>query len=90
MRIMMTKLTIMKTTLQEESYIPSYAVQAFQQAFDQAQGSSKEVVYVEQKKLLKKMPSGEVIVLKDLTQAYRSPTLKHAVLKRSKKSASLV
>ena len=86
----MTKLTIMKTTFQEESYIPSYAVEAFQHAFEQAEQSGEDVVYVSQQKLLKKTPNGEVVVLKDLKHAYTQPTLKHAVLKRRKKSATMV
>lgn len=86
----MTKLATMKTTFQEESYIPSYAVEAFQEAHIQAQSSGVDVVFVSQQKLLKKTADGEVVELKDLQHAYVAPSLKHAVLKRRKKTATLV
>ncbi|WP_227591408.1 hypothetical protein [Acinetobacter shaoyimingii] len=86
----MTTFTVMKTTLQEESCIPTYAVQAFQKAFTEAYAQQAEMVYVEHAQLIKKMPDGHTVVIKDLSDAYVAPQLKRAVLKRRKSVASLV
>lgn len=85
----MTAFTLMKTTLQEESFIPEFAVQAFHQASQQAKAQPVDVVYAENHKLLKKTSNGDVITIKDLSDAYITPKLKHSVLKRRKKAVSV-
>ena len=90
MRSIMTTFTPMKTTFQEESFIPKFAVQAFHEAYSQAKLSSLDVVYAENGQLLKKNSNGHIVVVKDLKHAYVSPNMNHAVLKRRRKSVEPV
>lgn len=86
----MTALTMMNMTMQEEDLIPQLAVQAFRHAFEKASASST-VVYTEQHKLIKHMPSGEKLVLKDAQAAYQSiQPQQRQLLKRRKKQESAV
>ena len=85
----MSIFTMMKTTVREEALIPTLAVDAFQHAFEYANSTAEIVVYVENQQLLKKLENGDVIVLKDLSHAYESPELKHAVLKRKRKASAM-
>lgn len=85
----MSTFTAMKTTVLEEAHIPVLAVNAFHQAFEDATSTLEAVVYVENNQLLKKRENGQVIVLKGLQNAYSTPTLKHDVLKRKRKSPSM-
>ncbi|OTG80370.1 hypothetical protein [Acinetobacter sp. ANC 4648] len=81
----MTAFTVMKTSVREEAMIPKLAVEAFAHAFEQAQVLSVDVIYVDAQQLVQKNKDGEVTILKDLSDAYVVPKLKHTVLRRNKK-----
>lgn len=80
----MATFTLMKTTLQEESMIPNLAVQAFQDAFEDARAQANDVVYAENGELKMQKQNGEVIVLKSLVNAYALPESNKRILKRTK------
>lgn len=84
----MSTFTVMKTTLREEATIPMLAVEAFRDAFEQAQDSAVKLCYVKDQKLVEQM-NGQVHIVKDLSNAYVMPTLKRSVLKRKKKQEAL-
>ncbi|MBU3848185.1 MAG: hypothetical protein H9855_14690 [Candidatus Acinetobacter avistercoris] len=85
----MSIFTTMKTTISEEALIPSLAIHAFHQAFEDASSTAETVTYAENKQLLKKLENGDVIVLKDLSKSYTTFNSKHAVLKRKRKISAL-
>ena len=80
----MLAFTPMKTTLQEEATIPKQAIHAFAQAFLDAKQSDASVVYVKNDQLVS-LQHGKMRVIKDVSDAYTIPQLKHSVLKRKKK-----
>ncbi|OTG93260.1 hypothetical protein [Acinetobacter sp. ANC 3832] len=81
----MTAFTAMKTSVREEAMIPKLAIEAFTHAFEQANASSADVVYVHNQQLIQQNKLGEIVVLKNVSDAYVVPKLKHTVLKRKKK-----
>lgn len=81
----MTTFTVMKTTFQEESLIPNLAVQAFQEAFENTHSKACDVVYVENAQLLKKQANGQIVLIKNLPDAYVAAESKHSVFKRNSK-----
>lgn len=87
--VIMSTFVTMKTTVREEAKIPMLAVHAFHQAFKHASNTHETVVYAENNQLLKKLENGDVIVLKGLQNAYTTPTLKHDVLIRKRKSIAM-
>lgn len=80
----MTTFTVMKTTLREEATIPMLAVDAFRDAFTQANHSTAKVTFVQEQQLVE-LVDGQIQVVKDLSDAYVIPKLKRSVLKRKKK-----
>ena len=80
----MNTFTVMKTTLREEATIPMRAVDAFQDAFEQATHSTAKITYAKDQQLVEQH-NGKVNVLADLSNAYVVPQLKRMVLKRKNK-----
>lgn len=76
--------TTMKTTLREEATIPMLAVDAFRDAFNQANHSTVKISYVQNQQLVEQI-NGQIQVIKDLSNAYAVPKLTRSVLKRKKK-----
>jgi hypothetical protein len=86
----MSALTMMNMSMHEEAMIPKLAVQAFRNAFEQACASS-EVVYTEQHRLVKHLPDGEKVFLKDTGHAYQSiQPQQRQVMKRRKKQETAI
>ncbi|EEY87265.1 hypothetical protein HMPREF0018_00012 [Acinetobacter radioresistens SH164] len=86
----MSALTMMNMSMHEEAMIPKLAIQAFRHAFEQACASS-EVVYTEQHKLVKHLPDGEKVFLKDTGHAYQSiQPQQRQVMKRRKKQETAI
>ena len=81
----MTAFTAMKTSVREEERIPKIAIEGFTNAFKQPNASSADVVYVHNQQLIQQNKLGEIVVLKNVSDAYVVPKLKHTVLKRKKK-----
>ena len=88
----MTTFLAIKSISQQELCIPQLAVQALQEAFVHAHSTGCDVVYAEHGQLLKKQANGQIIVLKNLADAYVdvATEVKQVLLKRHSKQASSI
>ena len=84
----MTAFTLMQMNMQEEDHLPELAVQAFHNAFKQASESSA-VVYVKDRQLLKRFPTGETEVLQDLSASYQPLATSQRIFKRKRRSVTV-
>ncbi len=81
----MTTYTVMKTNMRDEAIIPKLAIDSFRRAFADAVSSDIPVVFVSKEKIIEKQADGKMVELKNVSQAYVVPELKHTVLKRKVK-----